>query len=892
MGWMRRAWNVLRPERLSSDLDRELSAHVAECADELIAGGMPGPDAYREARRRFGDSTRQKERTRDADVLGWLESIAADIRYACRSLSSAPVFAIVAILSLALGIGANTAIFSLINAVMLRPLPVSAPEELVHVTMGGDGISYFTNPIWEELHDRQDIFSGAFAHARTEFNLAGGGEVRYANGYWVTGGFFSTLGLRPVVGRLLNTSDDVRGCSPVGVVSAAFWEREFGGRRALDNTSVLLDGHRFEVVGVADPDFAGVDVGWRADIYAPLCAKTLVDGPRALDSRTSWYLRIMGRPRPGVTTAQVSTHLTALSPSVFAATIPAEFDAQRQREYASNRLDVSPAEHGVSALRGQYSAALKVLLGVVGVVLLIACANVANLVLVRATARRQELAVRLAIGAGRMRIVRQLFTESLVLASLGAVLGVLFASWGSRVLVRLLEGQGGAVWLDLTLDGRVLAFTSAIAVLCGLFFGLAPAWHTARVPPQAAMKSGGRGIADGHSRFTFGKALVVGQVALSFALIVAAGLLLNTFRNVLRVDPGFAAEGVLLVRVDLQGTELEGEGRAIAKQSILERLRALPNVRSASASHLTPISGSGWNGLVMVDGYSPQGPRDALVFFNAVTDGFLETLGTRLVAGRDIQPSDTYGAPRVALINEALASKFFGSASPVGRELTEEMFDQPDRSHLVIGVVENAKYGSLREEPVPTVYLPMAQNGWDSRSVTFAVRPDGDPSALGKVVAREVTAVNPAISLESIPFSNQVALSMSRERLLASLAGFFGALAIAMSVIGLYGTMSYAVVRRRNEIGVRMALGASGTGVVRMILREAMWLITIGLAAGLAIAAVGTRWLEAFLFGVTPTDPNTIALAALSLAGVALGSAALPAWRAARLDPVTALRTD
>jgi predicted permease len=406
------------------------------------------------------------------------------------------------------------------------------------------------------------------------------------------------------------------------------------------------------------------------------------------------------------------------------------------------------------------------------------------------------------------------------------------------------------------------------------------------------MKSGGRGIADGRSRFTLGKALVIGQVALSFALIVAAGLLLGTFRNVMRIDPGFASDGVLLTRVDLQGTGVAGETRALAKKAILERLRTLPGVQSASASHLTPISGHARNGRIAVDGYSPPSIRDAMVFYNAVSDDFLATMGTRLVAGRDIQPSDTHGAPRVALINQAMARKFFGTSAPVGREFTQEHPNGARQTLTVIGVVEDAKYRSLREEPRPTAYVPMAQDGWATRWITFAVRTDGDLTSIGRVVAGAIVAVHPAITLESVPFSRQVASSVSRERLLATLAGFFGVLAIAMAVIGLYGTISYSVARRRAEIGVRIALGAAPGGVVSMILREAGWLIALGLAGGLGVAVSGTRWLESLLFGVTPTDARTMAVAALSLAAVALTAAALPAWRAARFDPVAVLRTD
>ena len=890
MGWMRRLQNVLRPDRLSRDLDRELQSHVTECAEELMAGGMSEPDAFREAKRRLGNPVRQKERTRDVDVLGWLDSVVADLRYAARSLVAAPALLIVAILSLGLGIGANTAIFSLINAVVLRSLPVSNPHELVQVTLGGGPRDPFTNPIWEELREHQQVFSNVFAFSAREFNLAEGGVVRNTQGYWVSGGFFSTLGVRPVAGRLITSGDDFRGCPAVAVVSAALWEREFGSPRGLEGASIRLDGHRFEVVGVVDHRFTGINVGRAIHVYAPLCAKEILDGQGVLEARSSWFLSIIGRPRPGTTITEVETQLQAMAPDIFRATTPPDFDADHQRSYLSNNLGVAGAEHGLSEIRRQYSDALTVLMAVVGVVLLIACANVANLLLARATVRRHELAVRLAIGAGRWRIVRQLLTESLVLATLGAATGALFARWGSDLLVSLLDGQRGAVWLDLSLDGRVLLFTTVVTVVTALLFGLAPAWRAARIAPRAAMSSVGRGIAGGHSRFNPGKALLIGQVAMSFSLLVAAGLLLGTFRNIANLDSGFVPDGVLLVNADLQGTNVTGEGRGTLKESVLERLRGIPGVRSASASALTPISGSGWNGHITVEGYAPQNVNDAMVYYNAVSDGFLETFGTRLVAGRDFTARDRSGSGRVAIINEAMARKFFGEESPIGREFVEEHPFGQRQAYTVIGLVADAKYVSLREEPRPTAYLAMAQTSMEDRRVSFALRTNGRPLALRAQVEAEVAAVHPAITLEVFPFAAQVESSLSRERLLATLAVFFGVLALVLAVIGLYGTMSYGVARRRQEIGVRMALGAARSGVMRMILLEALWLIALGVAAGFALAAMGARWLESFLFGVTPGDPGTITLAALTLASVSLAAAAVPAWRAARSDPVAALR--
>ncbi len=484
MGLYRRFVNLLRSNRLSADIDREMAFHMAERADELVAGGMSEDDARREARRRFGNPGMQKERTRDADVMTWLESVGADVRYAVRALRASPGFALVTIVSLGLGIGANTAIFSLINAVVLKSLPVTHPEELVRVTMGeSEGGAVFTNPIWEQIRDRQDMFSGVFAYGNERFNLTAGGEVRRARGVMVSGDYFSTLGVRPEAGRLLARTDDVRGCPAVAVLGHGFWQSEFGGSPSAVGKTITLDRKPYEIVGVTPESFFGVSVGESPQVYVPLCQRS------DLDQRSTWYLYIIGRPKPGVTPTQLATRVRALAPAVFAATIPERWGVAEKAEYAKNTLGVRPAPNGLSYVRIQYQKALTVLMVVVGLVLLIACANVANLLLARAAVRGREMAIRLAIGAARRRLVRQLLTESILLAGLGALAGALFARWGTSMLVASLSRGQAPVSLDLTLDGRVLAFTLIVAVATGILFGLAPAWRSTHVDPQLALKA-------------------------------------------------------------------------------------------------------------------------------------------------------------------------------------------------------------------------------------------------------------------------------------------------------------------------------------------------------------------------------------------------------------------
>ena len=901
MAWYHRLRNTVRSDGLSSELDRELEFHLAELTDELVAGGMAEEAARREARLRFGNPVVQKERARDRDVLPWLESLAADVRYALRSLRASPGFAVVAILSLGLAIGANTAVFTLIDAVMLRSLPVANPEELVRVTTPnrsgelGEGGDNFTNPIWEALRDRQDGFSGAFATADERFDLARGGPSRPVEGAWISGGYFQTLGVRPAAGRLVAPADDYRGCPPVAVVSHDFWRSEFAASPGAVGKTISLDGHPFEIVGVAAAGFSGMHVGRAARVYVPLCTMPMVEGRQdVLDERSTWFLYIFGRRRPGMTTEEAGRRLAAVTPSVFGATVPEDWPTRAKEEYKRTTLTAVPAASGYSGVRGQYRGALLALMAAVGLVLLIGCANVANLLLARASSRRHEVAVRLAIGAGRGRLVRQLLTESLLLAILGAAVGLLLAGAATRLMVRYLERRGEAVWLDLSIDGRVLAFTFLVATGTAVLFGLVPARRSARVDPRGAMKASDRSVAEGHSRFGVGKLLVVGQIALSLVLVVGAGLLLGTFRHLATLDPGFEPAGVVLASLEMGSAGYKQDELPRVKREILERLRATPGVESAGASIFTPLSGGAWNGLVEVDGYAPSAPNDAEVYFNGVSDGFFSTLGATLLAGRDFGAGDVAKSPPVAVVNESFMKKFFHGANPVGRRLTIKGHGpEGDELLQVVGVVRDTKYRSMREERLPLVFRPLGQLGGPDRpALELALRGRGTAGSLIPAVTAAVGEVNGSISIRYKTLEAQMDASLVRERLLATLSGLFGGLALLLAVVGLYGTLAYSVARRRNELGIRIALGAGRTRVMRMVLGEAGRLVGAGLLLGGAAALVTTRWIAPFLFGLTPADPATWAISALALAAVSVTACALPAWRAARMDPNAVLRAE
>jgi len=899
MAWYHRLRNLMRGDALSRDLEREMQFHIAERAEELMGQGMTEREALREARRRFGNVQQQKESTRDADVVVWLESLVADVRYALRALRHSPAFTAVAVLSLALGIGANTAIFSLINAVMLKSLPVPHAEELVSVVRfqgsardPGSAGAEFTNPLWEQIRDHQDAVD-AFAYGQASFNLATGGEARRVDGSWVSGSYFPVLGARPLAGRLLTRGDDDRGCPAVAVVSAGFATREYGASEGALGRSLSLDGHPFVIVGVTEPSFFGVDVGSRVQVYAPICARAIMQGGAGiLDGRSTWWLQLMGRPRNHYGADQVNARLAAASPSINAATLPADWPVKFQAPYLRSTLGTEPASTGYSDLRDRSRTALFALMAVVGVVLLIACANVAHLLLARAAARQREMALRQALGAGRGRLIRQLLTESLLLALAGSALGALFARWASGVVVGLLSTPHTQIWLDLGIDFRVLVFTIGIAVLTGILFGLVPAWRASRAAPQTALQAQGRAATSGPGRFAITRGLVVGQVALSLVLLVAAGLLLRSFQRMVTIDPGFRRDGVLLVSMDAANTGYSKDQIGSTFRDMLDRLRALPGVRSAGASLVTPISGMGWNGDIEASGFVPKSERDGVVWFNGVSAGYFATLETRLIAGRDFGPQDVKGGSPVGIINESLARKLFGAANPIGKVFRTRNGRGVSPPTEVIGVVQDAKYRRLNDDNVATAYLPLTQTDPFGSSLNFALRTDGDPQALVPAVRALAGGVNAAISLDFTTLSEQVAASLARPRLLATLSAFFGALALLLATVGLYGTVAYSVSRRQSEIGIRIALGADGSRVVRMIMGEVGRLLTAGAVLGALIAVAATRLLQSFLYGLTATDPTTIALAVASLALVGLVAGAVPAWRAARHDPLEALRQE
>jgi putative ABC transport system permease protein len=865
------------------EMDDELRAWLATATAEKVRSGMSPAEARRSAQVEMGSIEFVKDEIRGAGWENAVEAFGRDIRFSVRVLSKAPLFTAVVVGTLALGIGANTAIFSLIDAILLRSLPVRNPQELVEVSH-----TSFTNPLWEQVRGQQDVLSGVFAWSADQFNLSRSGMVRYANGLWVSGDFFRTLGLNPAAGRLLAAGDDQRGCAGRAVLSYPFWQQQYGGTGSAIGNTIALDGHPFEIIGVAPAGFFGIDVGYKFDVAIPICASAPFDGPRSrLDARSWWWLSVAGRMKPGIGLAQVKARFRQLSPTIFGAVVPPNWDTESQNKFRNSVLVPVPVAKGLSGLRNQYEQALHVLMAVVGLVLLIASANIASLLMARAAARGREMAMRLALGASRLRLAQQLMTECVLLSLTGAALGLWFAHWGNTVLLHYLSTVRNTVFLDFSPDGRVLGFTAAIAIFTGLLFGVAPAFFSTRTSLTTAIKE--THASDRGMRGRFRLWVVGSQVALSLVLLVTAGLLLRSFWNLATLDLGFDRSQVLLVHVTL------AEGRApssAAYEEIETRLRALPGTINAARSWNTPLSNLEWNTNIVSDVPHPPQGDDALVYFNMVGDTYFDTVRMRLLAGRNFNSADTVSSGAVAVINETLARRFFPGLNPVGRTFRVEgearKLEPPVE---VVGVVKDSKYESVREDTFATVFRPLPQMP-ESQAANYEIRTPLAQAAMTEAVQKAIAGVNPAASLEIHTLASQVDDSMTRERLLATLAAFFGALALLLAMIGLYGMLNYLVTQRRMEFGIRMALGASSRSILVLVMREVVALLLGGLAAGTCLALAANRLLGSLLFGLQARDSATLAMSAALLAAVALAASYLAARRAARLDPISALRHD
>ncbi len=808
-------------------------------------------------------------------MWGWtlVDQLGQDLRHAVRNLLRSPAFTIVAVLCIALGIGANTAMFTLVDAALLRMLPVADPERIVVVQSLGSGgrrASSFSYPQFVYLREHADAVAAIFAYARIDLNLSAGNLTDAPKGLVVSDNYFSALGVQPVIGRGFAPSDEA-----VAVISYRFWRTRFNGDPAISGRAVVLNGLPFTVIGVAPRRFFGVEVGSSPDVFVPLawCDRLLPGEPR-LPRQNIFWLAVFARLRPEVPAAQAAaqTHIVFHQGVKKAAGLsPGLLRNLRQR-----RIAFMPGARGMPIIGEQFGAPLLILMTVVSLVLLIACANVASLLLARASARRKEIAVRIALGAGRFRLARQFFTESLVLSAAGGALGLLFGVWSARSLTGFLTNRV----LQVSLDIRVLSFTLLVSVLTGLLFGAVPGLRAARVDLTPAFK-GETAPESPARRVRFGRFLVSGQVAVSLLLLIGAGLFIRTLANLRAMDAGFRGDHVLLATLNPGLSRYTPERSNAFWADLLQRVSALPGVRSASLADAPLLS---WS---YVDGVSIEGTAEQIEgSLRTVGPGFYETMGIPIRLGRDFSPDDHAGSAKVAIINETIARKYFAGRNPIG-----EPVGVAGAKRQIVGVIADTKYRSLRESVPNTVYLPMAQAQTGAER-TLHVRTFASPAGVAAAVREQAHAQDKNLPIEISLFTDLVDENLAQERLIATLSGFFAGLALLLTATGLYGVIAYSVQRRTREIGIRMSVGARRAEVLWMVLRDCLLLTGIGVAAGVPASFWLSRFVARQLFGVTPGDLATVAGAAAFLMAVAALAGYLPARRASRVDPMVALRYD
>jgi predicted permease len=880
---------LLRWRRADAELDEELRSYQDMAVADRVRRGLDPDDALRASRRDIGSLEAVKERTRDAGWEALVVDIWCDARYAVRTMRRSPAFATVATLVLALGIGANTAIFTIVNAVMLRPLPVERPGELfVLASVHGASVDRsFSFAAYRQFAAEGAALADVFAASsvrRQPFVIDGPPEP--VNHQWVSGNYFTTLGVAAALGRTMVPLDE-SDRQPVAVLSDAYWARRFGRDSSVVGRVVQHRGAPFTVIGVAPHGFFGESVGESPDMWLQVTAFPQAPPDYWTGHSTGW-LRVFGRRRPDVPLARAHAGFEPIFNRVRDDIAAAMKNPEFRKLTLENRLGVSEASGGNPVLRERFSAPLTVLLVVVGVVLTIACANVANLLLARAAARRREIAVRLAIGAGPVRLVRQGIVEALVMAAFGGAVALLIATWAGPALVALLAGAAVAPMIDAGPDARVFAFTAAVSAATAVLFGLWPAFRAGRTDPLGALKDASGPAAS--IRFGPGRWLVTGQVALSFILLVGAGLFIRTLMKLEAIDAGFNRDSVLLFQLAPTGDRPlpPAERREVYRQ-LMARAQNVPGVAAVSASAVSLFIGESWGNLITVEGLTPAAGTTPRTFVNAITPHHFDVMQIALVSGRVFTVFDHESAPRVAIVNQTFARQFFGESDPLGKRVG--FGQKPEAMIEVVGVVRDAKYNDLLEANRPMLYVPFTQH--QQPLPALEVRVAGDPAAVAPVLRRELAAADGRIvALRDSTLRQQVSESIAAEHLIARLSAVFGVLALLLAAVGLYGVMAYVTAQRTSEIGVRMALGASARDVRWLVLRQALLLVVAGLIVGIPTALAAARLVAGQLYGVAAADPLTFGAAAAVLSAVAMIAAYLPARRAARVDPLIAFRCE
>jgi predicted permease len=895
MALCKRIFSLGRRARMEREIDAELREHMAMCIDDNMAQGMSREEAERDARVRFGSPAAVQERVSAEDAALGLESFWHDVRRALRIFVRNPGFAFVVVATLALGIGANTAIFEILNAVRLRTLPIARPDELVQLHIVGGNRGYgitdneftdFTVPMWQEVKKHHDPLSGVFAWRADATQVDFHGETRRVNLLEVSGDFFNVLGIVPWQGRLIEPQDET-GCQITRVVASyAFWKSQMGGKPITEGTTIVADGKSMQVLGVTPPSFFGMVVGDRFDLAYPTCTPP---HPR----REAFVYTVMGRLKPGWTLKQASEYFDALSPGLFAETAPDGYSSETLRIWRAFRLAAYPAGAGVSFLRDQYNSSLEILLAITGLVLLIACANLANLMLARASVKRREIAIRMALGASRGRLLRQILLESALLAACGAILGAALARPLSRALVNSLDTSQSTIQLSIVTDWRVLLFAAAASIATCIVFGTVPALRSTGAEPLMSLKSAERGVVGNRERFSLQRAMVITQIAVSMVLLVGALLFVRSYRNLLTLNPGIRESGITQAffyfpSFDSPSPDVNLVKLAALKRQLVDDVRAIPGIASAAATTQVPLSGSSWSHGVQV------GPVEGSSKFTYVSPSFFATLGIPLLEGRNFTDHDTNGSPLVLIVNHAFLRKYVSEQSPIGvqvRVAPEPRY--PARTYQIVGTIPDTKYTDLREVPPPQAFVPIAQlpvtaeNSW--MTILFASR---DPAAAQLAVRHMLDEKHPGIEVRFSDFQQEILDQLVGDRMMARLSGCFGVLAALLVVVGLHGVLSYFLAQRRGEIGIRMALGASRGHVVAAMLRSACFMLAAGLILGTVLALVAGHGASTLLFGLKPWDPVTLAGAALLLAVVTIVGSLIPSLRAANVNPIDSLRAE
>ena len=890
MALFRRILSLGRRSRLEQEIEAELREHRAMAVDDNMAQGMTREAAERDARTRFGSPTAMRERVSAEDAALGLETFWLDVRGALRVFVKSPGFSFVVVATLALGIGANTAIFELLDAVRLRTLPIVKPNELAELRIvggnGGFGVTHnffteFTIPMWQQIKDHHDPFSSVFAWRTDDLQVGAPNQLHRVNGIEVTGDFFNALGIAPFQGRLIQPQDET-GCQITRVVASyPFWKSQMGGEPITPNTTTLVEGKSVQVLGVTPPSFFGMIVGNRFDLAFPSCTPP---HPRA----EVFIYSVMGRLKPGWTMQQASEYLDALSPGLFARTVPDGYSPDALKPYRAFRLAAYPAASGVSALRLQYNYSLEVLLVITGLVLLIACANLANLMLARASVKRREVAIRMSLGASRGRLLRQILLESFLLAVTGAALGAALAQPLSHALVTSLETSQYTIHLSIVPDWRVLLFAAAVAMATCIVFGTLPALRSIGAEPLTALKAGARGVAGSRERFSAQRAMVITQIAVSMVLLVGALLFVRSYRNLTNLNPGMRQQGITLAGFGFPPTGFKHQYLADYKRQLVDEIRALPGIDNAAATTNTPLSGSSWEHNIDVASLTGASK------FTYVSPSYFATMGIPLLDGRSFTDRDTNGTPFVLIVNKAFLRKYLNQTSPLGAQIrVRPEPDYPARTYQIIGTIPDTKYGDLREDPPPQAFVPIAQLPATAEGPGMGMVIASRDSIAAQLAVRHMLEQNhPGTRMGFYDFHQGILDHLVGDRMMARLSGFFGILAALLVVVGLHGVLSYFLAQRRSEIGIRMALGASRGRVVIAMLRSALLMLFVGLVAGTALGLAATREAGTMLYGLTPSDPLAFASAAALLALVTVLASLIPSMRAANVNPIESLRSE